>query len=159
MLTLEVVGDRQLLVKMRGMSKRVHEELLKATTGLSFDLMALVKRKLSGDVLNAISGKLRDSIFQEVNDDGNSVQGRVASDGTVKYAAIHEFGGVINIPDIYPVNAQALHFFMGGEEIFAKYARAHTVVMPERSYMRSSLVDMKEQIKEELTEAVMRGME
>lgn len=161
MLTIEMVGDKQLLVKVRNMSRRIHDELLKATTGLSFDLLALVKRKLSGDVLNVgKTGKLRDSIFQQVIDQGTKgITGRVASDGTVKYAAIHEFGGTINIPEIRPVNVEALHFFMGGDEVFAKYARAHTVTMPERSYMRSSLADMREQIKEELTEAVRRGME
>lgn len=158
MLEIKLIGDQQLMLKLQRMPERVRFELKKAVTGLSFDLMRLVKRKLTNQVLNVRSGKLRDSIFQRVVEDRAGIHGHVASDGTVKYAGVHEWGGTINIPEIRPVSASALHFITkGGAEVFAKYARAHTVTMPERSYLRSSLRDMKDQIKRELTDAVMRG--
>jgi phage gpG-like protein len=152
-ISVQIVGTDKLIAKLNGMSARVRVALLKAVTGLSFDLMSLVKRKLSGDVLNVRKGKLRDSIFQRVYDDAKGVRATVASAGVV-YARIHEYGGVINIPEIRPVASNVLHFMKSGDDIFAMYARAHTVTMPERSYMRSSLADMKSQIVAEMTAAV-----
>lgn len=114
--------------------------------------------KLSGQVLNRVTGNLRASIHSEFQDTGDQIIGRVYSDGTVKYGAIHEYGGIINIPDIYPVKAQALHFFAGGKEIFAKHVKAHQVNMPERSFMRSALADQRDAIIAALRAAIVSGL-
>ncbi len=137
------------------MGKSVHANLLKAVKEQTLLLEGHIKAdKLSGQVLSRVTGNLRASIHSEVTDTGDQIIGRVYSDGTVKYGAIHEFGGIINIPDIYPVKAQALHFFAGGKEIFAKHVRAHQVNMPERSFMRSALADRSDAIVEALRAAV-----
>ena len=44
-----------------------------------------------------------------------------------------------------------------GKMAFYKKVAAHSVRMPERSFMRSSLADMREQIIAEMTEAVREG--
>ncbi len=101
-----------------------------------------VRLKLSGQVLRVRTGRLRQSIH--VPPVQKMPWGFLGTIGTnVKYAGIHEYGGTIVLPPIYPVKKQALHFFIGGKEIFAKSVRAHAIRMPERSYLRSSLIEME----------------
>ena len=153
-LNIKIVGDRELIARFGAMPKALHDALLKKISVLALLLEAKVKGKLSNDVLNVKTGTLRASIFSEVTDTATSVTGRAASGGSISYAAVHEFGGKIDIPEIIPTKAQALHFVMDGRDVFVKRVAAHTVTMPERSYMRSSLTDMKQQIIDEMRQAV-----
>lgn len=133
------------------MNDRMHQALLQFITGYAIQLNDyVVTQKLSGHVLHHITGKLADSIHNDVADSGSSITGRVYSSGN-NYAAIHEYGGPV--PDRYPVNAKAMHFFAGGKEIFTKFAKGFQ--MPERSYLRSSLADKAADITQGMKEAVM----
>ena len=77
----------------------------------------------------------------------------------MKYAAIHEFGGTIPPHQIVPDKAKALAFAVDGKQVFAaRVVNLPAVTMPERSYMRSSLAEMADEIREELTEGVMKAM-
>jgi HK97 gp10 family phage protein len=159
MLSVTLIGDRELVAKLTAMPSKVHDALRRKVTELALLLEAKVKSdKLSGQVLNVQTGALRRSIFETVEDSPTQVVGKVASSGDVKYAAIHEFGGKIDIPEIVPVKAKALHFMGAGGDVFAKRTRAHTVDMPERSFMRSSLADMQAQITQGLRDAVRQGL-
>ncbi len=100
-----------------------------------------VRLKLTGEVLRVRSGRLRQSIHSMIQKMPWGFLGTIGTN--VKYAGIHEYGGTIVLPDIYPVKKKALHFFIGGKEIFAKKVRAHAIRMPERSYLRSSLIEME----------------
>lgn len=153
-INVTLVGDQQLLVRVERMKSTVQQALYQAVLALSLRMEARVKDKLSGEVLNVVTGALRRSIASSVTQSGTGVTGRVYSGGDVKYAAIHEFGGTIHIPDIYPTAGKALHFFAGGAEIFATHVAAHNVVMPERSYMRSTLSDMASEIRAALVAAI-----
>jgi phage gpG-like protein len=82
-----------------------------------------------------------------------AVTATISSTG-VRYAAIHEFGGTIHIPEIRPKTARALAFEIGGQTIFAAYTRAHDVHMPQRSFLASALREMTPRIREELNRAV-----
>lgn len=148
--TVTVVGDQELRARFDSMPQRVHDRLLGAITSLALKLQNhVVQDKLSGQVLKRRTGKLAGSIHNSVQDAGTSITGRVYSSG-INYAAIHEFGG--HIPERRPVNAKALHWVSGGKDVFAMYARAFD--MPERSYLRSSLADMREEIIAGMTNAV-----
>ena len=114
MITVKLTGDRELIGKLNAMPTAVQQALLKKTTSLALQLEALVKQKLSGQVLKVGTGNLRDSIHNDVNATDTSVTGRVFSDKSVKYAAIHEYGGTTGPHDIVPVKAQALAFLAGG---------------------------------------------
>jgi hypothetical protein len=119
-----------------GVRKTMQAELL--------ELLATVQAKLSGGVLNSRSGNLRSSIQAELLEDDSSIATRVFSDGSVPYARTQEFGGRVEIPEMAPVNAKALAFAYGGRMVFAKRAAAHTVTIPERSYLCSSLDEFAE---------------
>jgi hypothetical protein len=108
------------------------------------ELLATVQAKLSGGVLNARTGNLCASIQAELGEDDTSIVARVFSDGSVPYARIQEYGGRIEVPEMTPVNAKALAFAWHGRMVFAKRTAAHTVTIPERSFVRSSLAEFTE---------------
>ena len=83
---------------------------------------------------------------------------RIATSGDIKYAAIHEFGGMIPPHQIVPDKAKALAFLVGGKQVFAARVNLPAVTMPERSYLRASLAEMAGQIAEELTATVTDAM-
>ena len=121
----------------------VRAVVVQRCTAFALEWEALAKKKLSGDVLNVRTGALRSSVSHEIADDGDTVTVKVFSSG-VPYAAIHEYGGVTKPHDIVPTKAKALHFVMGGKDVFAKVVHHPGSRMPERSYIRSSLTDLLE---------------
>ena len=121
---------------------------------LAAALVDLVQNdKLSGGVLNSQSGALRDSIVSSVSADADGVVASVGSEGDVKYAAIQEYGGKTSAHEILPVKAQALAFVAGGAQRFARRVEHPGSLIPERSYLRSSLDDMRDDILDALAEA------
>lgn len=156
-LKVEIFGDRDLIERLSSMPSKVHAALLRKVTALDLKLEAKVKQKLSGEVLNVRTGALRRSIFGKVEDEPTRVVGKVASSGDVKYAAIHEFGGKTAAHEIVAKNGQALAFMMGGKQVFFKKVNHPGSTMPERSFLRSSLSDMKSEILEGLRQAVKEG--
>ena len=57
---------------------------------------------------------------------------RLATSADVKYAAIHEFGGVIPPHQIVSDKAKALAFLVGGKQAFAARVNLPAIAMPER---------------------------
>jgi phage gpG-like protein len=159
MLTIKLVGDRELVARLTAMPDRVKAALLRKVTELSFKLESKIKAdKLSGQVLNVRTGALRASIGNQVTETTTTVTGRAFSSGDVKYAAIHEFGGKTAAHEIVATKAQALAFVVGGKQMFARRVQHPGSTMPERSFMRSSLADMKPEIVEGMKEAVREGL-
>ena len=115
--------------------------------------------KLLGGVLNARSGALRDSIVASVSADADGVIASVGSEGDVKYAAIQEYGGKTSAHEILPVKAEALAFVVGGVQRFARRVEHPGSLIPERSYLRSSLEEMQGEIVAALAEAAAEAWE
>ena len=125
---------------------------------LTLDLQGyVISQKLQGQVLNHRSGALSRSIQQDVIAEGDKVTGEVFSAGDVKYAAIHEFGGVIPAHDIVPNKAGALAFMMDGRQVFASVVHMPDVTMPERSFLRSSLEEKSTEIVAGIEAAALFG--
>jgi hypothetical protein len=121
---------------------------------LAAALVDLVQNdKLSGGVLNVRSGALRDSIVASISADADDVVASVDSTGDVKYAAIQEYGGKTSAHEILPVKAQALAFVAGGAQRFARRVEHPGSLIRERSYLRSSLDDMRDEILGTLADA------
>lgn len=159
MINVVLTGDRELVLKMDRMPAGVREMLNRKVHELVLRLKTRIQRdKLSGQVLNVVTGALRRSIQSEVHRDTHSVIGEVFSSGDVKYARIHEFGGKTRPHDIFPSKAKALSFMMGGRRVFAKVVHHPGSKMPERSFMRTSLAEMAPTITREMKEAVIRGL-
>jgi phage gpG-like protein len=114
--------------------------------------------KLSGGVLNVRSGALRESIAADVSASGDGVSATVGSNG-VKYAAIQEYGGKTAAHEILPAKAQALAFVVNGALRFARRVEHPGSVIPERSYLRSTLDEMSDTIVAALADAAAESLE
>jgi phage gpG-like protein len=115
--------------------------------------------KLAGGVLNVRSGALQASIVADVEADGDGASATVGSNGDVKYAAIQEYGGKTAAHEILPVKAQALAFVANGALRFARKVEHPGSVIPERSYLRSTLDEMSGEIVAALADAASEILE
>ncbi len=161
MFKIEFRGDTALIAKYSGAPARVQRELQKEITTIILKLERHIKAdKLSGQVLNVRSGDLRRSIHARlpVSVEGPMVVGRVGQSGDVKYGGIHEFGGMTPAHVIEARRGDVLAFVMGGKTVFAKRVNHPGSKMPERSYMRTGLADMREEIARRVSGAVKRGI-
>jgi len=143
---------------LAAMPDRVRDALSSKATMLSTVLQAKIQQKLAGAVLNTRSGALARSIVATVDASSADVVVSIASSGDVKYAAIHEFGGTIPPHQVVPDKARALAFAVGGKQAFAARVNLPAIAMPERSYLRSSLAEMADEIRDGLSEAVVEAM-
>ncbi len=134
--------------------ERIRDALSEKANALAAELQAKIQQKLSGDVLNMKSGAPAASIGVSIEESTAGVSVRIATSPDVKYAAIHEFGGTIPPHQIVPDKARALAFLVGGKQVFATRVQLPTVTMPERSYMRSALAEMADQIRNEFGAAI-----
>ncbi len=140
------------------MPERVRDALSAKANALAAELEAKVQQKLAGSVLNTRTGALAGSIVASIEESSATISVRIATSGDIKYAAIHEFGGMIPPHQIVPDKAKALAFLVGGKQVFAARVNLPAVTMPERSYLRASLAEMAGQIAEELTATVTDAM-
>lgn len=153
MIRAEVTKGRNLPSELRSVVPKLSSAVDKAVLRLALKMTALVKTKLSGQVLKVRTGTLRRSINYKIS--RPSSQSTEAIVGTnVKYAAIHEYGGTIPARIVYPRTKMALKFQMAGKTVFAKKAMIPSAKMPVRSFLRASLAEMTPEIKRELEAAV-----
>lgn len=164
LVTIQITGDRELMVRMKDMPLAVMQALKIKVQSLSLMLEGYIKtQKLNGQVLNRITGALSRSIFQKVVASVGSVMGFVFSSGDVKYAAIHEYGGTIQSPGgtAYMMKEDGMAQFVSNAAATADMPRTqpHTIHMPERSYMRSSLRDKQNEITLGMKTAVVQAIQ
>lgn len=170
MFTVTVHGDREVAATFHALPDAVRIAVRKKIMALTLELQRKVKvEHLSGPTgAHSLSvgvnspkhtgGQLRASVFQEMSDTATSIVGRVGFSADVAYAAIHEFGGNVNVPEIVPTKAKALHWLSGGKDVFAMRVRAHTVQIPQRAPLRTAFDEMKDDIREGLKDAVREGL-
>jgi phage gpG-like protein len=127
MISAAIIGEAELVAKIGRISPSVRQQLRETVERLSIKLSAKVKNdKLSGQVLNVRTGRLRRSINYRLSEAGNGVYATVGTN--VEYAKYHEY--------------------------------EHTVrgkIYPARSFLRSSLADLKAEITQELAASVRRA--
>ena len=140
------VGDR-----LNALAGKVRASAAQAVQANTQQLLERVQDKLSGEVLNVRSGALLRSIVETgLNIDTAGVGDSVASDGSAAYAHIQEYGGRVNIPEIVPRSAKALTFDYGGKLVFARHVAAHSVDIPQRSFLRSSLAEQAQSFADDI---------
>lgn len=98
----------------------------------------IVTEELHGQILNQRSGKLAGSVRPvPASQEGERIIGGVeAAGGPAWYGVIFEKTGAAP-HDIVPVRAKALHFFVEGEEVFAK--RVHHPGLSTKPFMAPAL--------------------
>lgn len=133
MITVSLVGDREMIARLTSMSPRIRRSLRAAIERESIYEVGYVKgQKLSGQVLNRRTGTLSRSINAKTTE---TATGIYASIGTnVIYGRIHELGGLI-----HRTSSRGKEF---------------TITMPQRSFLASTLRDNADRIKKAMREAV-----
>ena len=144
---------------LAAMPERIRAALSAKANALAAALQAKIAQKLAGGVLNMKSGALAGSIGVTIDDASAEVSVRIATSADIKYAAIHEFGGTIPPHEIVPDKAKALAFLVGGKQAFAARVQIPAVTMPERSYMRASLGEMADDVRDEFAATVVEAIQ
>jgi phage gpG-like protein len=159
MTAFKLTGADEVVKRFNRLGADVQACLFATSQTLAASLEAHVQQdKLSGQVLNRLSGDLAASIATTVEIGDGVVTAQVSVADPPPYASILEFGGVIPAHDVKPVSAEALSFMLDGRRVFAKVAHIPDVTLPAHSYLRSSLQDMAAAIASELQQAVARAL-
>lgn len=157
------------------------KEVREALERVAIRLVGIVKRdKLSGQVLNNVTGTLRRSINERVGEEDGSItawfgsfagyfnpKGGEAASG---YGAIHEYGGTFQIPEHtrrigYDRDSSRVRLLgrlkaiRGEVETYGESTvRAHSATYPERSFLRSTLAENRDEVNEGLMRGIKRAM-
>jgi hypothetical protein len=155
MLTVEI-DDRVIMARLSAMPGKLRAAFLKKTYALAETLKSTVQQALTNRLLQIRTGKLVRSIFEEVQNETNSVSGRVFSSG-VPYARIQEDGGQTKAHIIEAKNGKALAFNMGGKQVFFKRIHHPGSTIKGVHYMRGTFKEMVPEIKAGYEEAAKEG--
>jgi phage gpG-like protein len=136
----------------------VQDALLEQGGSFAAELEARIQQKLTGEVLQTHSGALAASIFSTIGSDESDTTISVSSTG-VPYAAIQEFGGKTSAHEIIATNAKALAFRAGGDLVFAKRVHHPGSNIPARSYLESSLEELRDEIESGFKQAILEALE
>jgi phage gpG-like protein len=133
---------------------------LDAQLGIAFStiataLYARVLDNLTGDVLNAGNGRLREAITP--SSDNRSARVYVST-ADAPYAGALEFGASIPEQLITAKNGKGLAFVVGGRQVFAKQVTHPAFVLPPHSFLRSALADIEPDAFAMLDDAVVEAM-
>lgn len=158
MLTVDLVGRTETMAIIRARGSRIIQAIIRKMNSSMIALQAyIVTSKLSGQVLKHRSGKLANSIrVNQAEAEGATITASVqGAGGPAWYGKLHEYG--TDSPfTIRAINKKALHFVLGGKDVFVK-----SVLHPpikERSFMRTSFAERQtnivESVREGFTEAL-----
>lgn len=150
MIIIDFQGLEETRDWLLGLPQQLQDALMEKSQTLTDALVQKVQQKLSGEVLQSRSERLRDSIASDVSDNASGVSASVFVSGDIPYARILEYGGTTKAHIIAAVNSKVLAFNAGGKQVFARYINHPGSVIPEYSYLRSSLVDMNDEIVDEM---------
>jgi phage gpG-like protein len=154
MIAVELIGDQQLIARLRVMPDGVRNGLARAVTKLALEGERLSKQKTSGEVLKVRTGVLRSSI-NIGNTPYVTATGVMGQWGTnVRYAGVHEFGfrGTVSVR----AHLRQVTQVFGRPISATQHVRAHSrrMNLPERSFLRSALKEMQPRIETEMRAAV-----
>ena len=155
MLEFSLEGAAELSASLAALPDDLRAALAEKMDALAQDIYAqVVGVNLSGGVLNARSGALRNSIQLRRDDQENAFGVEIAADGSVPYDAIHEYGGKTAAHEIIADKARALAFMFNGKQAFARRVNHPGSQIPERSYLRSALAEKSADIQQAIAAIV-----
>jgi phage gpG-like protein len=156
MITAKILGQKELLAEVSQYAPKITTGLDKAVNKLGLKLLAMVKTKLSGDVLKVRTNVLRSSINLRMQRTEDSVFATVGTN--VVYAKTHELGLTIPEHIIEAKNKKALKFQINGLTIFAKRVKIPPVKMKKRSFLVASLNQLEPTIKQEIEKEILKEL-
>lgn len=158
---VQFVSNKEDFVDLVGKRDRVISALLEKMTASMVKLQEkIVGEKLSGQLLNRVSGRLASSIKpQPARFDGTQIVGTVIQDESIApYGPTHELG-TSNFYPIYPTK-RALRFMAeeySSKPIYAAYVTKHPPFRA-RGYMNTALQESRAEIEAGLYQTVIEVM-
>lgn len=146
-----VVGDARVIARYEAIPAKLRAELKVGIGRACLRVQRKSKQdKLSGQVLQVRTGRLRRSINVKMRETQDAVVGTVGTN--VSYARPHEFGfqGVVTV-------REHLRQAKSGKS-FRVRAHPRKVDLPERSFLRSALAELVPVIRDELQQATQRAI-
>jgi phage gpG-like protein len=149
-ITGKIVGAANVRLRLLSAGPRVRAAVEREVRRITIDLQRRVKeKKLSGQVLNVRSGRLRRSINQRVRVLGDSIRGTVGTN--VNYGAAWERGFTVPERDIFPKDKKAL-FWPG-----ARHPVAHVHQAERKEAARPFLVPSLDEMRVEIPRRILRA--
>jgi hypothetical protein len=149
-----LVGDEQLLERLRGISDAVNSGLARCITQLGIDLQRNVQQdKLSGQVLKSRTGTLKSSIDRRVDQNARGATTDIFT--ALRYGAAQEYGftGTVSVG----ASLRRIREAFGrpiAEKTISVRAYDRRMALPERSFLRSALEDMTPAIRDAVDAAL-----
>jgi len=156
MIVGHITGDSSTLLYLKTRGIIIRDELRTAVQREGVRVLGLVKLKVSGLVLKNRTGTLRRKLNVRFTDTPTEMTASVGL--KLAYAAAHEYGfdKIVTIREHLRTITQAF-----GRSIapvtFTMPEHARHMVLPERSYLRSTLREEGESIRSALGQAVRRA--
>ena len=156
---INVRNGRELIRAFRQLPASTKNEVDTEMRSVGDDLISYIQEsKLSGQVLNRKSGMLANSLNTQLK--VNIVNVRLDVTANTPYAAIHEMGGQTGPHTITATKATLLRFIgRDGTIQYRKSVNHPGSHIPERSYLRSAMLDKADEIKNRIKDAMMRGVQ
>ena len=155
MLKMEFIGGDVLAAVLRSYGGKVQTAIVQSIGRSALRLQSeVMDNRLSGQVLNIRTGNLHRSIHQQVTSSGGLVVGEVNTN--VRYGVAHEhgFAGTVNVKDSMRQIRQAFGRPLKSPRYVQIRAHSRNVKLPERSFLRSALRDMKPEIEADLQKSI-----
>lgn len=154
MIAAHIIGDGEVLTRLRAIPDAVNSGLARAITKLGIDLQSKVQQdKLSGQVLAVRSGSLKSSIGMRIDQSTAGITATIFSDSN--YARAHEFGfsGTVDVRASLRNIKEAFGRPISEKTINVQ-AHRRRMNLPERSFLRSAMEEMAPAISDEVEAAV-----
>lgn len=155
---MSIIMEVQANTDFSQQSAKVQKEVKKSIGRLILKLLRKVKQdKLSGQVLNVRTGRLRRSINQRVTESDGRIVGLVGTN--VEYAPPHELGftGSVTVKEHMRLIKKAWGRSINPKRVEVK-SHSRAVKFPVNSFLQSALREMQPEIMAELQDAVGRGI-
>jgi hypothetical protein len=136
---LKITGLAELGIRLHGSEPRLRAAILEATREAGELVADQAKENITETFENP--SKMMATISSHTNVAGTGAAAHVTAEG-LPYLAIHEFGGVVNQPELFPHKppfALIVEDRQEGHVIFASHVQAHEIPIPERSYLRRAI--------------------
>lgn len=145
-LRLQVIGREALVARLEGVDARVIQSVERRLLRIIIALQRyIILNKLEGDPLHHRTGNLiRNIIYTDPTNVGGIISATVGVGNGAPYGKVHEYGGQINIREQIRTSRKGKEFSV----------RAHIANYPERSFLRSSLLENTTDTISQLQEAI-----
>lgn len=155
MLNIKIVGDKALMGNFKEAARKVPSEAFQTMRRATLLLQRTVmKEKLSGQVLNVKTGRLRSSITARTDREAEDITGRVGTN--VIYGKFWEMGGRIPAFTIRPKKAKVLRFYIRGKAVFSMFAKIPARTVKARPFLAPALQEKTDVIMKMFGEAMER---